>query len=76
MVTIQLTRGMMSYPEETKGVIKIKAGEDTTLEELLIKANINLKEVGIVLRDQKKIDLYEKVNEGDYLHVLPVIWGG
>ncbi|WP_156946439.1 MoaD/ThiS family protein [Desulfitibacter alkalitolerans] len=76
MVTIQLTRGMISYPEESKGVIKVEAGEDTTVEEVLFKANINLKEVGMVLRDQKKIDLNEKVNEGDYLHVLPVICGG
>jgi sulfur carrier protein ThiS len=76
MVTIQLTRGMMSYPEETRGILKVEAGEDATLEEVLIKANINIKEVGMVLRNQKKIDLNEKVNESDYLHVLPVICGG
>lgn len=76
MVTIQLTRGMMSYPEETRGILKVEADQDTTLEEMLIKANINLKEVGMVLRNQKKIDLNEKVTKGDYLHVLPVICGG
>jgi len=76
MVTIQLTRGMISYPQGTKGLIKVEANDDITIEELLIKANINLKEVGMVLRDQKKIDLNEKVNKDDYLHILPVICGG
>ncbi len=76
MVILELTRGMMGYPNATNGIIKIIIDNDSTLEDVLVKAGIDLREVGIVLRNKNKIDLQEKVKDGDKLQVLPVISGG
>ncbi len=76
MVTLQLTSGMISYPSQSKGIKKINISEPTRLEEILKKADIDLREVGIVLKDKQKVELSDMVEDGEYLLVLPHICGG
>ncbi|MEW6622059.1 MAG: hypothetical protein AB1420_02825 [Bacillota bacterium] len=76
MVTLQLTSGMISYTKENKGLLKIKIGQEISLEELLHKANIDLREVGLVLKGEQKVEMADTVKDGEHLTILPQLWGG
>lgn len=74
MVTIELGVGITAGPETGRQIVL--AYQECTVEELLLGAGVNLRDVGMVLVNKKTVDLQSLIADHDQVHVLGMLCGG
>lgn len=75
-VTFILRGNLMWYPEQKQKVHNLTVEDNLRIIDVINKLNVPIEQINYVIKNGQKVNVNQKLTEGDQIELLPIIVGG
>ncbi|MDK2801464.1 MAG: hypothetical protein PWQ70_3083 [Clostridiales bacterium] len=75
-VTFILRGNLMWYPEQKQKAHNLTVEDNLRIIDVINKLNVPIEQINYVIKNGQKVNVNQKLTEGDQIELLPIIVGG